>query len=57
MKARLPLWLWLVLLAAGTLYSLTRVSVVSDMAAFLPRGRGWSRPCCWMRCVRAPPRA
>lgn len=40
MKARLPLWLWLVLLAAGTLYSLTRVSVVSDMAAFLPRGEG-----------------
>lgn len=40
MTARRPLWLWLVLLAAGAFYSLTRVSVVSDMAAFLPRGEG-----------------
>ncbi len=40
MKARLPLWLWLALLAVGAFYSLTRVSVVSDMAAFLPRGEG-----------------
>lgn len=40
MRSRLTLWLWFALLAAGAFYSLTRVSVVSDMAAFLPRGEG-----------------
>lgn len=40
MRARLILGLWLVLLAGGALYSLTRVSVVSDMALFLPREEG-----------------
>lgn len=40
MRPRLALWVWLALLLGGAWFSLSRVSVVSDMAAFLPREEG-----------------
>lgn len=40
MRPRLALWAWLALLLGGAWFSLTRVSVVNDMAAFLPREEG-----------------
>jgi len=40
MRPRLALWLWLALLLGGAWFSFSRVSVVNDMAAFLPREEG-----------------
>ncbi|MEW6647134.1 MAG: MMPL family transporter [Pseudomonadota bacterium] len=40
MRPRRALWVWLALLLGGAWFGLSRVSVVSDMAAFLPREEG-----------------